>query len=410
MQPRGVLDIGWADLAHGLWACARPGRRGRAQGRIEAAWTGEDDCLCTLSVRSGFETLLTALRLPAGAEVLTSALTIADMPRILTHHGLVPIPVDLDMDALRVDIAALQRAVTKHTQAILVAHVFGSRMPLDDVADFARHHDLMLVEDCAQAYTGPTYTGHRLSDVSMFSFGPIKTSTALGGAMLRVRDRSLLESMRLVQSRLPVQTRRAFVRKVVKYAGVKLVTRPTAFGLLARACRWLGADHDTVINQSLRGFAGPDFFSQIRQRPSYPLLVLLERRLRSFDVSRIERRRNTAAKARASMPTTVQVGARARCHSHWVFPVSSARPDALMRHLWAHGFDATRGRSSLAVVDPPLGHPELEATTSERAMARIVYLPVHPQVSAGDLARLGRLVTDFETGSRTEAGGGDAAG
>ncbi len=61
-------------------------------------------------------------------------------------------------------------------------------------------------------------------------------------------------------------------------------------------------------------------------------------------------------------------------------------------------------------MDPPLGHPELEATTSERAMARIVYLPVHPQVSAGDLARLGRLVTDFETGSRTEAGVGDAAG
>ncbi len=208
--------------------------------------------------------------------------------------------------------------------------------------------------------------------------------------------------MREVQARQPVQGRGEFLRKVVKYAGLKIASRPTVFGALALACRLLGTDHDVVISRAVRGFSGPDFFGKIRRRPSYPLLALLERRLRTFDGRRIERRRTIAEGARADLPSATHVGAGAHPHSHWIFPIASSAPDLLTRHLWARGFDATRGETSLAVLDPPRDRSELTAIEAADAMSRMVYLPVHLGATRGQLRRLGRAVSDFE-GERSPA-------
>ena len=53
-----------------------------------------------LSVRSGWDLLLHVLAWPAGSEVIVSAITHPDMIRILRAHGLVPVPVDVDLDTL----------------------------------------------------------------------------------------------------------------------------------------------------------------------------------------------------------------------------------------------------------------------------------------------------------------------
>ncbi len=395
MLPRGILDIGWADLGFGWHASLSPGDRADAQARVEAAWPADGDALCALSVRSGLDLLLSALDLPPGGEVLTSAMTIEDVPKIIAHHGLVAVPVDLDMHTLSVTVAALEKAVSPRTCAVLVAHLFGSRMPLGEVAAFAGGHGLLLIEDCAQAYTGPDFTGHPDSDVSMFSFGPIKTNTALGGAVLRVKDPELLDAMRTVQARQPAQGNGDFRRRVVKYAGLKIASRPAVFGALALVCRLFGTTHDEVISAALHGFSGSRFFDKIRRQPSYPLLALLERRLRTFDGRRIQRRRHTAESARASMPAATRVGAAAAQHAHWVFPITSSAPDELTKHLWARGFDATRGATSIAVLSPPRDHPELAATQAAAALSRMVYLPVHLGASRSQLARLTRTVSDF---------------
>ena len=96
---------------------------------MEAAWDARASLAC-LSVRSGFDALLGALALPRGSEVLMSAVNIADMARIIEAHGLTPVPVDLDMQTLTVSMASLARAATPCTRAVLVAHLFGSRMPM----------------------------------------------------------------------------------------------------------------------------------------------------------------------------------------------------------------------------------------------------------------------------------------
>src|SRR5687768_1802064 len=96
MIPRGSPDLSWSDLAMGALALFRAGDHAALQSRAEAAWSSGDDTLACLSVRTGLDLLLQALALPRGSEVLVSAITIRDMVRILEHHGLVPVPLDVD--------------------------------------------------------------------------------------------------------------------------------------------------------------------------------------------------------------------------------------------------------------------------------------------------------------------------
>ncbi|HVW39402.1 MAG TPA: DegT/DnrJ/EryC1/StrS family aminotransferase, partial [Pirellulales bacterium] len=289
MWSRKRLDLGWRDLAYGAMRCVPPAGDD-AERRALAAWSGDDDSLACLSVRSGFDLLLGTLDLPPGSEVLVSAVTIPDMLEIIRAHELRAIPIDLTPATMAPQLDVMRRAIGPSTRAILAAHLFGGRIDLDPITDLAREHGLLLFEDCAQAYCGPGFRGHPQADVSMFSFGPIKSATALGGAVLRVRDADLRRAMQTRQAAYPVQSRGSFARRIAKYACLKGLSAPGAFAILLAVCRCAGFDADRLLNRSVRGFAKGELLSQLRRRPSAALLALLERRLRRFDGVRLDRR------------------------------------------------------------------------------------------------------------------------
>src|SRR6266516_7086358 len=83
----------------------------RAAGEVQRTWSPDGSALACYSVRSGFHLLLSALGLPRGSEVLFSAVTHPDMPRIAEHHGLVPVPVDLDPATMEPTPIALARSI-----------------------------------------------------------------------------------------------------------------------------------------------------------------------------------------------------------------------------------------------------------------------------------------------------------
>lgn len=397
MLPRGTFDITWSDLLFAARACLRPGVQVRARERVETLWSASGDTLACLSVRSGFDLLLTALALPPGSEILVSAITIRDMTRIIERHGLVPVPVDLDMHTLSVTTAALNQAVSERSRAIVVAHLFGSRMSLDNLLEFARRHDLYVIEDCAQAYSGPEYRGDPDSDARLFSFGPIKTSTALGGGIISVKSAGVLQDMRRLEGERPLQSHADFLKRVVRFAALKFLSSRVPFNIFVRAVRLTGKTHDQVINASVKGFPGPDLMRKIRRQPSYAQLALLERRLQHYDVRRVERRIDAVETAFRCMPAVQRPGCGVACHTHWVVPVQSPEPDELMRQLWSEGFDATRGASSMTIVEPPDDRPELRPVEAERVMRQILYLPIYLEMSTRNRERLARATQAFES-------------
>ncbi|MBL1175966.1 aminotransferase class I/II-fold pyridoxal phosphate-dependent enzyme [Pantanalinema sp. GBBB05] len=396
MIPRGTPDIGWRDLAIGAIASLQPHHPDTLQTQVETLWSANHDSLVCLSVRSGFDLWLQAIALPPGSEVLVSAITIPDMVRILEHHGLVAVPVDLEMATLSVDYASLERSLTSKTKAILVAHLFGSRMSLESIAEFARQHHLLLIEDCAQAYDGSDYRGHPASDISLFSFGPIKTHTALGGALLRCQNQLVLAKLRSLQAHYPHQRSSVFLKRVGLFALLKLLAQPMIFGWFVQVCRWRGQNHDRVLYQALRGFAGQDLFQRLRQQPCIPLLRLLKRRLTRIDHTSIDRRIDLADRLITALPHTDRPGYHTKTHTHWVFPIQTQTPDQLVTRLWQAGFDATRTASSLVVVSPPVDRPHLTPNQASQALAKIIYLPLYPWMSEDKLQSLSEIVRTYD--------------
>ena len=400
MIPRKRIDIGWVDLAGGLLACVTPGDAARAAAKVESAWRTARGNLACLSVRSGFDALLGVLQLPAGSEVLVSAVTIRDMTRIIEAHGLVAVPVDIDPRTLAVSRAELERALSPRSRMVLVAHLFGSRMPMREMVEFSNKNNLLLIEDCAQAYTGDGWRGDISSDVCLFSFGPIKTATALGGAVLTFRETALRDRVRAAMSAWPLQPRVSYCARLFKYAVLVLLGYRPCYTAFAHAMTLLRMDRERALAASVRGFAGGGFLMKIRRRPALPLLAMMHRRVRQGVQTsvgrRAERARQLAGLLAETSPTMERPGATALWHSHWVFPLMHPRADAFIAYLQSRGFDATRGASSMAVVST---HGESRARKAEQLFAQLCYLPAHEGMSEQDVERLVAAVQAFDAGA-----------
>ena len=388
MHSRLRLDIGWVDLAAGVGGVVRPGSADELGRSVEARLFPAGGGIACLSVRSALDLYLSAIGLPRGSEVLVSALTIPDMVRVLEHHGLVAVPVDVDLETMAPRAEDVERAAGPRTRALLVAHLFGGRVDLDPLAELARERGWLVWEDAAQAFVGAEFRGHPGADLTLFSFGPIKTATALAGGVARVRDGRVLERMRALAAEQPLQRRTAYLARLLKYSVLVALTAPPVYGLFARLCELRGRDLDAVVRGSVRGFAGDGFFERIRHRPSAPLLRLLDRRLARFDRARVTRRRLDAEAVARELPGELAVpGRRALDPTWWVLPVLAPRPAALVAALREAGFDATH-RATLDAVPPPPDRPELAPRNARRLVEEVVYVPAYPALGARGRRRL----------------------
>jgi dTDP-4-amino-4,6-dideoxygalactose transaminase len=390
LYARHRLDIRSADIAAGLAAMAATDPD-RAAAEVEQQWAPDASALAAYSVRSGFHLLLSSLHLPPGSEVFFSAVTHPDMPRIAQHHRLQVLPIDLDIDTLAPRPELVLRALTARTRMLVVAHLFGGRVDLTAAAEICRRHGVLLVEDCAQALRGPDDTGDPLADVSMFSFGLLKTATALGGAMLFVRDQRLLDLMRFNQALWPVQKRAAHLKRVAQAASFAGLTRPLPYGLVARLSALAEMDFDRLVNSAVRAFpAGStdELVARLEQRPGAPLLRLLEHRLKNFDRTRLAARAAAGESLAAMLPRGTHIGGHALARTHWLFPVITSRPEELIAMSRRLGFDAARKASSVSAIAAPAERPELEPRDARAAMSRLVFLPAYPELPDGSLEQL----------------------
>jgi perosamine synthetase len=390
MIARKQLDVRLRDLGYGLLACTglapRPPANDRA-GRPRLC--AREDSLVCLSVRSGFDLLLGELAWPAGDEVLVSAITIPDMSRILREHGLRPVPVDLDPETLALNATALERAVTPRTRAVLVAHLFGARLPLERLIAWAHGRGLLVIEDCAQAWVADGFSGHAGSDAVFFSFGTIKTATAFGGGVMLVRDGALREKLERRHAQWPAQKTGSYFRRLLKFGAFALVQGPLAYGALFRLVRLLGRDPDATITALGRGFAGENFFPRLRHQPCTALRQMIAWRLATYDPARVQRRAEAGARMLAALRAVRPIGARGGQHTHWLFPLRVGNCAALQAGLWRAGFDATRASSSLHALPDEGG---ATAPAAQAAMREVLYVPVYAATGERRHAELAALL------------------
>jgi dTDP-4-amino-4,6-dideoxygalactose transaminase len=185
----GVLDTGRATL-------------GPIVDRFERAFAEYCGAGHAVGVAAGTDALrlaLTAAGVGPGDEVITAANTCVPTVAAIDAAGARPVLVNPDPDTFTLDPAELQRAATAKTKAIVPVHLYGQCADMDPIIEFARAHELTVIEDACQAH-GAEYNGRRagsLADAAAFSFYPTKNLGALGdGGVIVTNDGALASRAR----------------------------------------------------------------------------------------------------------------------------------------------------------------------------------------------------------------------
>lgn len=138
-----------------------------------------------LGVNSGTSALhmaLLAAGVGAGDEVITVSFTFVATAAAVCYAGATPVFVDIDPKSCTIDVTKIEAAITPKTKAIMPVHLYGDCADMDPIMEIARRHNLIVIEDAAQAH-GAEYKGRRagsMGDLSCFSFYPGKNLGAYG--------------------------------------------------------------------------------------------------------------------------------------------------------------------------------------------------------------------------------------
>lgn len=147
-----------------------------------------------------------ALGLEPGDEVITPSFTYIATTEVIALLRLTPVFVEVDPRTFCIDPAAIEKAITPRTKAIVPVHLYGQSAPMYEIMKIAAAHNLFVIEDNAQAigcdYTfpdGSTRKTGTIGHIGATSFYPSKNLGAFGdGGALFTQDDDLAEKMKMI--------------------------------------------------------------------------------------------------------------------------------------------------------------------------------------------------------------------
>lgn len=152
-----------------------------------AEYAGARFAVVTSNGTTALHAAYAAIGLSAGDEIITSPITFPATTNAALWQGAVPVFVDVDSTTGNIDPELIEEAITPKTKAIVPIDYTGRPADLQRIQDIAKKHNLVVVEDACQALGG-SYHGKKIgsvSDLTVFSFHPVKTiTTGEGGAVL----------------------------------------------------------------------------------------------------------------------------------------------------------------------------------------------------------------------------------
>lgn len=388
MIPRGKLDIPFSNILRGIRYCFSAGL---FPDPIYKSPVEKTPKLITLSVRTGFDLVLEALNFPPGTEILVTDINIPDMFNIISAHQLIAVPLSLNKYSLQINPEEIEAAIGPATKAILITHLFGGITPLNQIQEIANKHQLILLEDCAQAFQGNGYNGHPKSDVLMYSFGMIKTNTAITGAVIQINDHELYSRVNTLNNQLPIQKVSIYFKKLIKAMLISLLSRRIFYTFFYKIMSAGGKDFDQLLSSFTRGFPGNDPLNKIRYRPCKPNQLLLEKRLSNFKEAQFSLRQKLFRDVLADLPKEIQIGCSNLLNTNWVIPIECRYPEEMISHLHANGYDATAKASSLVRLPNSVRTQE---KPDQLLLTSLVYLPMDTSMSSRERIELGRLIRE----------------
>lgn len=299
---------------------------------------------------SALELVIRALGIGAGDEVLLPANTFIATAEAIAAAGATPRLADVDWASGLIDLDSAAERIGPRTRAVIPVHLYGRMVDMDEVIRFAEKHDLLVIEDAAQAH-GASRLNHlagTLGVAGCFSFYPGKNLGAFGDAgAIATNDDTLAERLRLLRD----HGRRGRHHHVL-------------FGFNAR----LDALQAAILRVKLR-------------------------RLNGWN----QARRDSAERYRSALPPSI-LDWKAPCDEaevHHLFPILVGQRDQLADHLREMGVETgVHYREALSKATP-LSACQDDCPVAERRAAHQLSLPMHPHLTKENVDFISKAITDY---------------
>ncbi|GEM76054.1 DegT/DnrJ/EryC1/StrS family aminotransferase [Vibrio sagamiensis] len=192
-----VIDSGWYIMGNELT-------------KFEAEFAAYCGTKYAVGVANGLDALTLVLRawkelgkLLEGDEVIVPANTYIASILAITENNLVPVLVEPDIDTYNLTKEGIEAAISPRTKAVLPVHLYGLISPMPEIMQIAKEHDLLVLEDCAQAHGALIHSkkAGNWGDAAGFSFYPGKNLGALGDAgAITTNDDELAQTLRALRN------------------------------------------------------------------------------------------------------------------------------------------------------------------------------------------------------------------
>jgi len=167
---------------------------------VVADYVGAEFAVAVSSGTAALHIACLAAGIKDGDEVITTPITFAASSNCVLYCGGKAVFADIDPITYNIDPHEIQQKITSKTKAIIAVHFGGQPCAMDEIRQIAEKHNLTVIGDAAHAL-GAEYKGRRigsLSDMTVFSFHPVKHITSGEGGMVTTNDKRLYEKLKLL--------------------------------------------------------------------------------------------------------------------------------------------------------------------------------------------------------------------
>ncbi len=182
--------------------------QGPAITRFEKAiseYTGAKYCVVVANATAALHIAVKSLNIEIGMEGITSPNTFVASSNCLIYNGLKPVFADIEPDTYNINPNEIEKQITKKTKVIIPVHFAGRSCDMKNINEIAKKNNLFVIEDAAHAigsnHEDGTKVGNcKYSDMTIFSFHPVKTITTGEGGAITTNNKDLYEKLILLRS------------------------------------------------------------------------------------------------------------------------------------------------------------------------------------------------------------------
>lgn len=167
--------------------------------------TGAKYCVAVSNATAGLHIAVAVLELEEGYEGITTPNTFLASSNCMVYNKVKPVFADINTVSYNIDPAEIEKHISSKTKLLIPVHFAGLPCEMDKISVIAKKHNLHIIEDAAHAigsqYADGSYVGNcKYSDMTVFSFHPVKTITTGEGGAVTTNDEKLYQKLLMLRS------------------------------------------------------------------------------------------------------------------------------------------------------------------------------------------------------------------